>query len=102
MRIPDIPCLFKQLTGIPCPGCGTIRSLNLLLEGKVVESMKMNPLGVMLSLLAVVCFVWYVVDLYRGSRSLYKAFHTRWPNYTIVIASALTIANWAWNIYKGN
>ena len=96
-----IPCIFKHLTGIPCPGCGTLRALQLLLQGDVVGSLRMNPLGLLLVVLAVVCVVWYVVDLWTGRHTLYKAFHTRLPNYTIVIAVLLTFANWMWNISKG-
>ncbi|WP_316792968.1 DUF2752 domain-containing protein [Pedobacter frigoris] len=36
-----IPCPFKYLTGIDCPGCGFQRSLLLLLKGQWKESLEM-------------------------------------------------------------
>ena len=99
--VPMLPCLFKRLTGIPCPGCGTQRALVLLFQGKWYESLMMNPLGILLVVLAVVFVCWGLYDLSVHRRTLHRALHSRWPNYTVVIAALLTLANWIWNIYKG-
>jgi Protein of unknown function (DUF2752) len=47
----QLPCLFKQLTHIDCPGCGMQRSLLLLLNGEVLSSFKMYPALVPIMLL---------------------------------------------------
>src|SRR5437016_5411192 len=39
-------CLFRSLLGIPCPGCGVITSLRLLAEGRILQSVSANLLGV--------------------------------------------------------
>ena len=39
----QLPCLFKQITHVDCPGCGLQRSFLLLLSGDVVGSLKMYP-----------------------------------------------------------
>ena len=36
-----LPCLFKSLLGIECPGCGLQRSLFLLARGRVLESISL-------------------------------------------------------------
>jgi len=36
-------CVWYKSFGIECPGCGLQRSLFLLLEGKIVESLIMFP-----------------------------------------------------------
>jgi hypothetical protein len=36
-----IPCLFKALSGIECPGCGLQRSILFLLQGKFAESIEL-------------------------------------------------------------
>jgi Protein of unknown function (DUF2752) len=39
----QLPCLFKSLFHIDCPGCGFQRSAILLLKGNFLESVKMYP-----------------------------------------------------------
>ena len=38
-----IPCPFKYLTGIDCPGCGFQRSVLALLKGDFMESFSLYP-----------------------------------------------------------
>ena len=38
-----VPCLFKVLLGIECPGCGTQRSILELLKGHFMASLKLYP-----------------------------------------------------------
>ena len=38
-------CLWRRLTGTPCPGCGLTRSIGLLLRGKWSASLAMHPAG---------------------------------------------------------
>jgi hypothetical protein len=37
-------CVFKAFTGIPCPTCGTTRSLVHLAHGDILGSLILNPL----------------------------------------------------------
>ncbi len=38
-----LPCFYKSIVGIDCPGCGMQRAFILLLEGEFVASLKMYP-----------------------------------------------------------
>ncbi len=38
-------CLFKAVTGLPCPGCGMGHALILALNGRFAESFAAHPLG---------------------------------------------------------
>jgi len=38
------PCLFRLLTGLQCPGCGTTRALHHLLHGDVAGAFSLNPM----------------------------------------------------------
>ena len=38
------PCLFRLLTGLQCPGCGSIRALHQLMHGHPVIAFELNPL----------------------------------------------------------
>lgn len=49
VRIGNIPlpgfCTFRSLTGIPCPGCGLLRSMVSAMHGDVGSSMEYHKLG---------------------------------------------------------
>jgi hypothetical protein len=38
-----ILCVFKRLTGLPCPTCGSSRSVIHLFNGRVLEAFQMQP-----------------------------------------------------------
>ncbi len=38
------PCTFHVLTGLPCPSCGATRSAVFLAEGRLIDSVRVNPL----------------------------------------------------------
>jgi hypothetical protein len=40
------PCPFHALSGLYCPGCGSLRALHLLLNGQGRAAFAMNPLAV--------------------------------------------------------
>ncbi len=41
------PCPFRALTGLHCPGCGSLRATHQLLHGHVVAALRLNPLMVL-------------------------------------------------------
>jgi len=44
--LPEGPvCLFRFLTGMPCPGCGLTRSFCALLHGELGAAWTFNPFG---------------------------------------------------------
>lgn len=52
-----IPCIFHQLTGLYCPGCGTTRMCLALVKGNFMTAFRCNqaiflimPLGLLLAL----------------------------------------------------
>jgi Protein of unknown function (DUF2752) len=42
------PCPFRYLTGLYCPGCGSLRAIHQLLHGNLRAAWGMNPLTVIL------------------------------------------------------
>ncbi len=99
-------CPIHRITGIPCPSCGTIRAVLLMVEGDVPASLLMNPLGVLAVFLLAVLPAWVAVDLIRKKDHLFR-FYKRTEK---IIAGnkrlasllvLLILANWAWNVCKG-
>jgi len=42
------PCLFREITGLYCAGCGSARALHFLLNGHLWAAFRMNALAVLL------------------------------------------------------
>ena len=38
------PCLFHELTGLDCPGCGAQRALHQLLHGNLIAAIRLNAM----------------------------------------------------------
>ncbi len=66
----QLPCLFKQLTGLDCPGCGMQRSFILLLKGDVLSSFKMYPALLPVILLLVLLILHVIIKIKHGTAIL--------------------------------
>jgi hypothetical protein len=80
-------CMFHQLTGLSCPGCGGTRALHQLLHGHLMAALHLNALLVIsLPLLG-----WYAVRnalAQRREPAISQPISTKWP----WIFLALTVA----------
>ncbi len=68
-------CPFKMLTGLPCPGCGMVKSMVSLYRGEWIESLEFHLFGPVLVLFFFCALVVMVAGLIRG-----KDFSFRWLN----------------------
>jgi hypothetical protein len=50
---PPFVCPLRTLTGIPCPFCGMTRAVVAVVHGNVAASVRYNPAGILLVVLAV-------------------------------------------------
>lgn len=97
-------CLFKNITGIPCPSCGITRSLVFLARGDISDAFYFNPLGILAAVALVTFPVWIMIDIllkkssfYQFYQALEKFFRRRW----VAIPAILTILIiWITNINK--
>ncbi|RYZ46616.1 MAG: DUF2752 domain-containing protein, partial [Sphingobacteriales bacterium] len=98
-------CLFRNLTGLPCPSCGTTRSAASIFKGEFLVAASQNPLGFIVSSGLLVLPVWITADLISGRATLFQT-ATRWQQKLqtskwILAAFLLIIAIiWIWNLYK--
>ncbi|MFO8030898.1 MAG: DUF2752 domain-containing protein [Cyclonatronaceae bacterium] len=99
-------CPINRVTGIPCPSCGTARSVIQITEGSMLGALWTNPLGFLAATMLVIIPLWAAYDLVRGHDTLYRRFRkgeellvrSRWLAFLLVL---LILANWGWNIAKG-
>lgn len=94
-------CPFKAVTGYPCPGCGGIRTFNLLLQGDIAGALTTNPLSVLFLISILVSFVWLAIDIIKDSDSYTALIKRPAPKPALLISLLILLLNWIWNIYKG-
>jgi hypothetical protein len=97
-------CLIKRITNIPCPSCGTTRSLAAILNGNFEQAFFLNPFGFIVTLIMFIAPFWIIKDLSVKKKSFfdfYKSIEQKSnkPLITILIVSIVLI-NWVWNITK--
>ena len=97
-------CFFKQVSGIPCPSCGNTRAIILLSEGKLYESLLLNPLGIAVAGIMTIFPIWVVMDLILQKASFYHFYKKseliikkRGVALFLII---LALLNWIWNTTK--
>ncbi len=103
--VPEV-CLFRAVTHLPCPSCGTTRAIGLLLRGDPGGSLMTNPFGIIDALALLLVPLWAIADLLRRRDSLFRCYNSfesfvvgrKWIT---SVAVALVAINWIWNIRKG-
>lgn len=100
-----VMCVSKSITDVPCPSCGTTRSVLSFFEGDFIKSLYWNPLGVLVSLVLLVFPFWILYDLFFRKKTLYQMYvifenFLKKPYFYIPFL-VLLLLNWIWNIYKG-
>lgn len=97
-------CLFKRITHIPCPSCGSTRAILSLLHRNFLEALLLNPLGYLIFLVMLVLPFWIAIDLITRKASFlrfyqYAELFLKKKSIAIPIITLLII-NWMWNIFK--
>ena len=97
-------CLFKRITNIPCPSCGTTRSVLSILNGDFSGAIQWNPFGFIIVAILILSPVWILIDVISHNNTLFRAYNhmeylikRKWVAVPLVL---LVILNWIWNIYK--
>jgi hypothetical protein len=98
-------CLIKHATNIPCPSCGSTRSVISLTKGNFVEAFDSNPIGYIVTLIMLIAPIWIIVDIILRSNTLFVCYQKieselKKPKLAIPLI-LLVIINWIWNITKG-
>ena len=84
-----IPCIFHEITGLKCPGCGITHLIFNLLNFKIADAFHDNPL-VFIYLPFIAVYYFYMIYLYiygKRDKILIKI-----PNFVWGIIIGITIA----------
>ena len=97
-------CIIKNVTGYPCPSCGTTRAVVLILEGRIIESILLNPFGILVMIIMTIFPIWILKDVFLKKETFYiwfkrteAAIRKPWLASILIL---LVLLNWVWNIYK--
>jgi hypothetical protein len=97
-------CLFKKVTTVPCPSCGTTRSVMQLSHGNFLSAIFINPFGIIVGLIMIIAPVWISYDFIQKKETFYTAYlkieTILRKRKVAIVFIVLVIANWIWNIKK--
>src|SRR5262245_14460797 len=99
------PCLFRNITTLPCPSCGTTRAMVMLIDGNIAGAAITNPLAILALGLLIVGAFSALRDAITGSRDfpqLWVAAEKILRRKSVFLPlTGLLLVNWCWNIIKG-
>ena len=103
--LPVEVCFLKHLTNIPCPSCGSTRSVISLIKGEFSNALWVNPLGFVVAIVIFLMPIWILIDIAIKKKTLFEFYqkmeiYLRRPKIAIPLIG-LVIINWIWNITKG-
>ena len=98
-------CLIKHVTNIPCPSCGSTRSVISLTKGDFIGALKFNPIGYLVAIIMLIAPIWIISDTIKRTRTLFNFYlkvetYLKRPKIAIPLI-LLVIINWILNITKG-
>ena len=82
-----IPCVFHELTGLYCPGCGTTRMINSLIRLDFYQAFRYNQMVFIL----IPIFTLYLIDFIYKSIKNKKPLLYKTPNYIWYIIVVLLV-----------
>lgn len=98
-------CLLKHVTSLPCPSCGTTRSVMAMLQGDWWQAFFLNPFGYLIAGILLLVPLWILFDLFTKRSTLFNAYHKIERGVVKPVCAiplvVLVLINWIWNIMKG-
>lgn len=97
-------CLIKHVTNIPCPSCGSTRSVISLTKGDFIGALNSNPIGYLVAIVMLIAPIWIITDTIKKTKTLFDFYikieiYLKRPKIAIPLI-LLVIINWIWNIIK--
>lgn len=102
LQSPPFPfdtCLFKIITGLPCPSCGMTHAFINLGHCHVQEAFFDNLMG---PVVYFALFVIFIISVYAlaTKKPLLSILWRKWQRHVFISVVTLATISWIWNIYK--
>lgn len=85
-----MPCLFRLLTGLYCPGCGGTRAVRFMLGGQIARSLQYHPLVLYTAVILTLELSGKVLQKITGDSRWYLGHEKLF----IYIGAAIIMLNW--------
>ncbi len=94
-------CHMNQSFGIPCPACGSMRSLRLFADGNFVAAFKMQPFAIIGSIGLVVYSIHSYCVVFSDTRTVRLVDVSSRDKWLIGLATfAFVMTDWIYQIYS--
>lgn len=94
-------CPIKLITGIPCLGCGSLRSVRALLQGEFVLAFKLNPLALVSFPLIGLMLVSALVDVLCTSHIYDRFFRASLSSWLMLALGVCVFSLYFLKLYYG-
>ncbi len=91
-------CVFKALSGLPCPTCGSTRSIVCLSQGHVASALSMNPAAAVLAIGATLYLFYNLFTFASGAPRIRIALSNSEKDTLRRTAIYMLLANWLYLI----
>jgi hypothetical protein len=99
--LPDVVCPFHAVTGIACPTCGGSRAFAALLDRRIADALRLNPLVAGAVLLFPVYAVYAVASVVSGSERVRVALDAPDRRRLRILAGCIVAVAWAFLVADG-
>lgn len=97
--LPFDTCIFKVVTGLPCPSCGMTHSFICLGHFRVKEAFFYNMMGPLVYFSVIIIFLISLYGLF-SKKPLFSIVWERLKKRILMAVLFLAFLSWIWNIYK--
>ncbi len=87
-------CTFRALTGLPCPTCGSTRSVMLLSRGQILPAFSLNPLTTVVCIAVLLAFAYRISALLLNLPRIAVQLSARDQNLIRFCAVVTLFLNW--------
>ncbi len=99
---PDFPygiCIFRTITGIPCPSCGMTHSFVNIGHLKITDGFKYNIMGPFMYFFMLVGIIVLTFEIYFDRLIIYPIFK-RYEKIILVGVFIFAVLSWGYNLYR--
>lgn len=93
-------CVFKSITGIPCPGCGMGRATIQLFKGNLIKSFDYNILCIPFTIIIIISICWLMRDIILRKDTFFQFMKQDIKKPYKIGLVILLIFDWAVNIAR--
>lgn len=94
-------CIFKNIIGIPCAGCGMGRASLAILSGNLREALQYNILSIPFTLFIITSIFWLIYDLLKGKDTFFRTINRKISRHYSIALIIIILSSWIINIIRG-